>query len=252
MKRYLTCLCALLLVSTFGAVKAMGETEIAVGPKAGLNIATMTGNLVDTLAAGATPDAGYMVRGVVGVFVAFTLSDKWAIQPEVLYAQKAGKWELVNTQGVITATTSQKIELEYVEIPVLLKFTILQTGKLQPFLYAGPAIAVRAASSVKLEAIADSSGTKIRHDTYYSSNIHNAKSTITEVIMGAGFEWKLGSTRLTFEGRYTRSFGTLFDDVTDFDAVPEDDAFVARYPSGEALKLNHSVFSFVIGYAFSL
>ena len=44
----------------------------------------------------------------------------------------------------------------------------------------------------------------------------------------------------------------MFEGIDEFDAIPAEDTFVARYPSGEAYELNHSVFSIVVGFGFSL
>jgi hypothetical protein len=212
----------------------------------------MTGDILDTSETSPGIESGYLVRGGGGIFASIALSDQWTIQPEILYTQKAGKWEETVSQGELTGSTTQEIEIEYVEIPVLMKFTLPQSGKIQPFFYAGPAIAFSAASSVKIKATADSAGIRIRRDDYYASKIYNAKSTIIEGVIGIGLELKTGSGIFTFEGRYTRDFGAVFDDVDDFDVIPEDDAVVAHYPSGDGVDLNHSVFSFIIGYGFSL
>jgi len=252
MNKFVMYLSVLSLAATLGAAIAVGQTEITVGVKAGLNFATMTGTMEDTLASGAYPDAAYLVRGVGGGFVNLGLAESWSVQLEVVYTQKAGQWEYVVTQDDVTATTTQTIEIEYVEIPLFLKYRMPRESKLRPFLYTGPGIAFAAASSAKLKAVVERLGNTLRHDEYYASHISNAKSVIMEIVAGVGLEWKLGSNALTFEGRYSRNLGSVFDDVSDFDAIPEDDAAVARFPSGEALKLNHSVFSFVIGYALGL
>ncbi len=242
----------LILASVIGGAVDGAEIKIELGPKGGLNFATMTGDLADTSAMGDGPEASYLVRGAGGVFVSIILTDSWSIQPEFLYSQKAGKWEEVYTEGYFTATATQEIEVEYIEIPVLAKFTFPQSGKFKPFLCAGPALAFSTASSVKIVNTVDSSGTRVYYFDDYFSNIHNAKSLIFEGCVGIGLNWQLGSNRLTLEGRYTRSLGRIFDDVDDFGAIPEDDAAVADYPSGEGSKLNHSVFTFIIGYGFSL
>lgn len=252
MRKYLACVGVLLMILTISAATAAGETKVAIGAKFGLNFPTMTGNLVDTMVAGVEADAGYVVRGIFGVFATIGLSDRWALQPEILYSQKAGDWEWNLKSGEYTATITNLIEVEYIEIPVLVRFTIPQTGDLQPFFYGGPALAFHSKSSAKLVAVTDSADIRISYFDTYASNIYNAKSTIAEIVVGAGFEWKMAKNRLMLEARYSRSMTALFENIDDFSAIPEDDAFVAKYPSGEALELGHSVFSIILGLAFSL
>lgn len=251
MSKHLTVLGALLLILITASSSAVGETRIAIGPKFGLNIATMTGDAFDSLAADLKPDAGYNVRGMGGIFATIGLTDYLAIRPELLYCQTIGEWKWVSKSGIVTSTITRMIEIEYVEIPVLAKFTIPQTGRFQPFFYGGPAVAFHAASSDKATFVADTSGVTVYYDDYYDDHIYNARSTVWEVILGAGIEWKLGEYRLILEGRYRRNITPLFDDVGDFSAVPKDDGLVTD-PSGKALKLNNSIFSVIIAFAFDI
>jgi opacity protein-like surface antigen len=251
MKKCLTCIITVVMAFTLCVATAAAETKLELGPKLGLSAATMTGDELEA-APGASWEPGYIPGGIIGAFASFALTDKWAIQPEVLYSQKGSNFEEVVSWGDTARTSTIRIELQYVEVPVLVKFTIPQTGRFQPFFYAGPVVAFNTSSSVKFETIVEGDGKKLYHGDDYSGNIHNAKSVIIEGTVGVGVEWKLGSNVLSFEGRYTRSFGSVFEDVDDFDAIPEDDTIIARSPSGESYKLDHSAFSFIIGFGFSL
>jgi len=251
MNKILPCVISSVLALTISVGPVAADTTIVLGPKLGLNAATMVGDELEA-AAGASWEPGYMTGGMIGAFVSFALTDNWAIQPEVIYSQKGSNWEEIVSRGDTTRNTATKAELLYVEVPVLVKYTIPKTGRFQPFFYAGPVIGFNTTSSLKVETIVEDDDTKLFHDSYYSSNIHNAKSIIIEGTVGIGVEWKLGSNMLIFEGRYTRSFGAVFEDVDDFDAIPEDDTVIARYPSGESYKLDHSVFSFIVAFGFSI
>jgi len=252
MRRFITCVLWAFIATVVGAGPVGAGTKIELGPKLGLNFATMTGEEFEPSSPNASTSFNYIPGGIVGGFVTIRWDGRWAIQPEVLFSQKGTEWEDVTVRNDTTSTRTTQIEVDYVEIPVLVKFTIPRTGRFEPFFYAGPAIAFKTVSSLQYEAIVDRAGTKISHYDNYSSCIYNAKSVIIEGTIGIGVDWKLGSNRLTVEGRYTRSYKAVFEDVDDFDAIPEDDTFVARYPSGEAYELNHSVFSIIVGFGFSL
>jgi hypothetical protein len=167
---------------TIGVGPAAADTKIALGPKLGINAATMTGEELEA-APGSIWDPGYMPGGMIGVFASFAFTDKWAIQPEVLYSQKGSDYKEVaplGSTGDTTRTTTANIELMYVEVPVLLTYTLPRSGRFQPFFYAGPVIAFNVSSSFKVDTIVEGGGKKLFDDRRYSSNIHNAKSIIIE------------------------------------------------------------------------
>lgn len=232
-------------------VATTAQTSITIGPRAGLNFAMMTGDYLDTIATGASFGKDVLVRGAAGLFGQFGWSPRWAIRAEVLYSQQGGQWSASQTVGDIKTEVTQTLEIEYVAIPVLLRYAIPGNRSVVPNLYAGPAVAIRTASSAKFKAVADSVGKTLAHMDDWFDEIVNARSTIFEVVLGAGVDIKVGRNWLSLEARYTRSLGGVFDDVADPASVPADKAAVIE-PDGTAIKLDHSFFSVLIGYGFSL
>jgi hypothetical protein len=139
---------------------------------------------------------------------------------------------------------------DYIEIPVLVKFTLPSTGRFQPYFLGGPAIAFNVGNETKVEIETFKQDVKIFHFDDYFDKIDNVKGTIFEAIFAGGIEMKFGKNRLLFEGRYTRSFGDTFEDVADIDAIPEGEVVIANDPSGKALDVQHSDFSILVGYSF--
>ena len=70
-------------------------------------------------------------------------------------------------------------------------------------------------------------------------------------MVSVGANMKFGTNYLSLEGRYTRSFGDTFEDFPDLSAVPDDESVITHIPSGEALDMQHSVFSILVGYGFT-
>jgi hypothetical protein len=208
----------------------------------------MTGNEAEFDGQG----AGYITRGSGGGFITFKFSEKFALQAEVLYAQKGGNWEYTETVADTTWTYRVEMGLEYVEISLLAKFMMPTSGKIQPYFMVGPAVGINANSEAKFRTIIDTLGTKIFDlgDQYYS-NIFNAKSTVFEGIVGGGLGIRMGSNMFILEGRYTLSFDKPFDDLESPSSLTDDDAFFVN-DEGKGSDMKHSVFSILIGFSFGL
>jgi len=232
------------------AIPARAETRIELGPKVGLTFATMTGDQASELPLTLGSDPDYIVRGQIGAFVALVLNDYLAVQAEIVFVQRGAEWEKSVSSNDTTSTARQSVGLNYLEIPILLNLTLPTSGRFQPYLLAGPAIAFNVGSETKVELEAFKGGTKIGHFDDYADNIYNTKGTIFEAVVAVGVNWKFKTNKLSLEARYTRSFGDTFEDVADLAAVPEGDAVVANIPSGKALDVQNSAFSILIGFSF--
>jgi hypothetical protein len=66
----------------------------------------------------------------VGGFVTFALGPTLALQPELLYVMKGVRYE--------RETDRLKFNLNYIDLPVLLKYRFATTGSMRPSLFAGP------------------------------------------------------------------------------------------------------------------
>lgn len=120
-----------LLVFLLIGMGAQAQQHVAgvsgYGMKAGVGWASM-GTNDETFNTGTTGGI------TAGVFVTYTLSPKLALQPELLYASKGS-----STDNLFFASG---FDCSYLEVPILLRYNLTQTGKLKPVLYAGPAVGV--------------------------------------------------------------------------------------------------------------
>ena len=246
-----TCVMAIVAALIFVLeIPVQAGTRIEVGPKAGLTFVTMTGDQASNLPLTQGSNPSYLIRGHVGVVVSLALYDYLAIQTEIAFVQRGAEWEKSITSNDTTSTATHSVEIEYIEIPILLKLTVPTSGRFQPYFAAGPAIAFNVSSESKVVLETFKGGTTIGYVDHYADNIHNARGTIFKAVVAGGVAMKIGAHRLYLEGRYTRSFGDTFEDVPDLDAVPEDDAVIVNIPSGKALDVQHSAFSVLIGFSF--
>jgi hypothetical protein len=128
-KRPLSCASFLLLAALASAPLA-AATTIDYGVKAGLSLSNVTW--------GYDLEADKSVlRPTFGVFVAFNLSPHWAIQPEINYLTTGER-----ASETFDSTTIKYVEsFDYLQVPVLVKFSFRPLGKITPVVFAGPAVA---------------------------------------------------------------------------------------------------------------
>ncbi len=100
------------------------ERRTKFGIIGGLNLANFSGDDAE--------DSKSKTGFAAGGFVTFNLSEKFAIQPEVLYSTKGSKYESSDLGFQVKATTS----LNYIDIPVLGVFSPVNNIKF----FAGPSI----------------------------------------------------------------------------------------------------------------
>jgi hypothetical protein len=195
-------------------------TGIKGGLKIGANSAKLygddVGNLEDLLGEGLKSRIGFSVGG----FITFNIAEMFAIQSEVLYTMKGLRWE-----GEINGATPLKvwIKLDYLEIPVLVKIMPGTQGSVKPYLFAGPAVAIKVSGKVKAEFEGESD----------EEVLEDVKSTDFGLVIGAGADFGLGAYgrgSLSVDIRYTLGLST----ISDFE--------------GDDVK--NGVFSLMVGYSF--
>ncbi len=106
MKKLLFVLCLM------GAV-VFAQAQLKFGAKVGLNIATITGDI---------EDAKSKVGPLFGVFATYSVSDKLAIQPELLYSMQGCKVDAYYEDEEEYYEEEVEIKLDYILVPIMVKF----------------------------------------------------------------------------------------------------------------------------------
>jgi len=171
------------------------------GLKAGLNIAGLQGDYPIELKS----LSGFRFGG----FFTLDLGGGLQIQPEAYYAQKGASYESSSSIYGIAYSIKGKLKLDYIEIPVLVKY-VVQSASVEPFFYAGPYLGLKA--SAKGEVTADVEGFGGQTET---EDLEDVKSTDFGVVFGAGVSLPLGSIDLIVDGRYTLGLSSISEDLTE-------------------------------------
>jgi hypothetical protein len=180
------------------------NSSLASGIKGGLKIGVSSaklhgddvGDLEDLLGEDLKSRIGFSVGG----FITFNISEMFAIQPEVLYTMKGLRYE----EEIFGETLKVWMKLDYLEIPVLVKIIFPSPGGVNPYLFAGPAVAIKVSGKVKAEFAGESD----------EEDIEDMKSTDFGLVIGAGVDFgfgALGKGTLSVDIRYSLGLSTISD-----------------------------------------
>lgn len=162
-------------VCAFGLANAQ---DVKFGAKAGLNYSTFTGDVENVDA-----KVGFQVGG----FVEIKVSDKFSVQPELLYSSLGAKTDILGT----TVTNSA----DYLVVPVMAKYYVADKFSIE----AGPQVGFLL--SAKLKADGDSVDAK---DAF--------ESTDFGLNLGAGFDF---TENISAGLRYTAGLSNIAKDSGD-------------------------------------
>ncbi|PWB72743.1 hypothetical protein C3F09_06205 [candidate division GN15 bacterium] len=121
-----------------------------------------------------------------GAYLTYSINRRFALQPELLYASKGAQKDFF--------LFDVHWNVDYLEIPVLAKFQIAPDGRVQPNLFAGPAVSVLLSS--KFEVI---------NDSYDVAD--GMKTMDFSLVFGGGLDFK----RFTCDLRYTLGLANTVD-----------------------------------------
>ena len=136
-----------------------------------------------------------------GLSMELGLAKGFSLQPEVLYVQKGAKISV--SEGEITGTV--KFNVDYIEIPVLLKYNLISSGLTIPSVYAGPYFGfnTRARLVFKVDGYPEE----------YLELKDEIKDTEFGLTFGLGLTQKLGIMKVTLDARYDLGLSNIAEEA---------------------------------------
>lgn len=182
--------------------------EVKFGVKGGANLSSLVGDIED-----GSSKVGFQVGG----FVEFKVSDKFSVQPELLYSAQGGieNGEFEFAGDFYEAEMNYK--LAYINLPVMAKYYVADKFSLE----AGPQVGFLVSAKGEATVEGNSAEDDIKDDF---------KSVDFGVNFGAGYDF---TENLSLGIRYNLGLSNIVDDE-----------FADDY------KINNSVFSLSVGYKF--
>ncbi len=209
-------------VAVFGFTTANAQLEVSFGAKAGLNVSTIGGDFgvsdFDTY-----NDTKSKIGFHVGGLAELKISEKFSLQPELLFSQQGAKAEF-RDPDFPEDNFDTKTTLSYVNLPIMAKFYPIEGLSIE----AGPQVGFLVSDKTELSApgVPDMDDDTAKYKTFdFGLNI------------GAGYKMENG---LMFQLRY--NFG-----LTKIDDTPDDVNFGIL---GDTFSRKNRNFQVSVGYMF--
>ncbi|MBT9393198.1 PorT family protein [Hymenobacter sp. NST-14] len=201
---------ALLLAGCAFSATALAQTDGPIGVRSSTDYSAMGTNGTNSRNTGFGIKGGftashfrgddkknYSEEGVyntfhAGVYAQYGFSDKFSIQPEVLYSRQG----FAGNNGTTTATGAYDTRLDYVQVPVLLVYNFLDNVSL----HVGPQV------SLLTKVVENGQERKIAND----NNAYNYAYSSLDYGLAAGLEARVGPARIG--GRYVAGFNDIIKD----------------------------------------
>lgn len=209
-------LSAVVLLSTISFAQ-----DVKFGAKVGLNISNLSGDVEDTKS---------LIGAHLGGFAEISISEKFAIQPELLFSIQGAKSEYSETDIDYSYSEETKTKLNYLNVPLLAKYYVADKFAL----LAGPQFGILMSAKEDYEFSETLSGT-----TDSGSESIDAKEFYKSLALSFNLGASYSITENFFvDARYNLGLSSIAKDYTD------------EFGDSTSFKINNNVFQFSIGYRF--
>jgi hypothetical protein len=179
-----------------------GQPRVSVGARAGVSVATLTGDAVE--------EAGYKPGFAGGLVATLNVNPILALQPEVLYVQRGTSVDADGGQSPFGADIEEEIRVHALEIPFLVRLNVPMQGAASPHLYAGPSLGVVLSATREFGVEVGDSDADLAEDDGFEDALEDID---VGVVVGGGFDVRLPAAgKVTLDGRYTFGLTDVFDE----------------------------------------
>ncbi len=235
MRKIVLSLAAISLLTATTWAAPVVQKKVQFGFKAGLSLSNTTGDSLndidaESLMSGSTLKQSSNLGFAAGAFVTLKLTPMFALQPEVLYAQKGVKFAAtipdvpVPILGPTDVDLDGKMKVDYVEIPLLVKFLFPSRGPVKPALYAGPVASFKASSGLNAEYSASGVSMTVPDDM-----LQEMETGLDDSLQGTDFSVAFGGsldiTHIVLDVRYTMGMSNIVKDGDDYGVSTKNGVF---------------------------
>lgn len=181
-------LIVIIFLLSIGGVQA--QEFFNFGVKGGVNFANLTGDEADEI------DAEMKTGFHLGVFAEIMISDKFGIQPEVLYSSQGATSDVAFIYEEFSGNVDVDIKLDYISVPVLLKYFVAPGFSLE----AGPQFSFLSKSEIEVEFQGETETEDMKDDT---------ESFDLGAAVGVGYGLPQG---FLVQARYVMGFSDVYTD----------------------------------------
>ena len=176
--------------------------EINFGAKAGVNFASITGDDTD--------DLDGRTSFHIGIVAEIVISDKFSVQPELLYSSQGATSEDSYTEEDINIKEEGTVKLDYINLPIMAKFYVGEGFSLE----AGHQIGFLMNSEIEMKLTASGAGVSESISVTEDLKDH-IKGIDFGLNLGVGYKMENG---LNFGARYNLGLSDANDDPEFFES----------------------------------
>ena len=193
------------LILILANINSLAQTGAQFGIKGGYSMATQYGI--------ETPDIPYLVdveyrHGLaVGIMAYYPVTESFGVQQEILYIMKGSRENIEMLEMPVTTRT--EYDLNYLEIPIVFRYTIVRLFDLDIYGASGFALSIMLDGEYRLSGsvlVGDDEEPSTFSET---SQIRNVDIFDYGFLYGAGFEFELFDKKCFFEYRFNIGWNTL-------------------------------------------
>ncbi len=193
----------LLVVTLLGTTVVQAQQRFSAGPRVGVNLSDFVGGPVST-----KPIVGLTAGG----FIMYSSLSHFGISADLMYSQKGADVQ-----------TPYRHRINYLEIPIALRYFLTRSGKFRPNVFFGPALGFRL------------DGREINKTTNTKRNM-SAEINAVDLGLTAGFQLNFKGAgrrqRFLIDGRYTYGLPETYTQTN--------------------IDRHNSVFTLTLGYGFGV
>jgi hypothetical protein len=235
---------AILVLAPFstGAAEDLGFPSISWGFKAGLSLSQNSGIMERDAEYGVSSE--YRKGFAGGLFLYMPVTARFGLQQEVLYVQKGSRQDISIEILDIPTVLDVTYDMDYIEIPVLMRYTWIRRGGRTFYSFAGGALSLKVNDRYKLSGIIDDGVEQV--PLYADSDMSEVEMFDYSFIAGIGYEHEVWSRHLLVEYRFTIGWNRL--EMPTYGYVPFEDEDILI--ENEPVPLKNQAHLILFGLAF--
>jgi hypothetical protein len=197
-----------------------------------------------------TVESGSKPGGSIGVLASYQISRYFAVQGEILYTQKGSKQDVtlpplplpLGDIGAIALT----YQMDYVEMPVILKTYPFRMETVRPYTTIGPYLAFVMGNEYEMNNEVLESFVPPGGDIGAAQEIERLEGTDYGIVFGTGIEYHVYDLKFSFDYRYTMGFADLTLPTGEMPEIPgmPPGAVTGAFPE---IELRNNCHMFLIG-----
>jgi len=206
---------------------------VSFGAKAGLYTANTT-----EIPTG-WPQTSFKNGFAGGVYMDYAFNRYFSLQPEVLYVTKGLNAGRANSRYVVNYAA----RFDYIEIPLLAKFTVTGKSHFSPFFFAGPGIGINLAADVDIDITDTRTDESASGSSDWSGIMNRTEFCFS---FGAGCRYAIGLGGITADARFDLGLSNVYSGgevTTEIEGV----RITGTVQPGDSKNLG---FALLIGYNF--